>query len=71
MLSPFAHRDIGGIDIVRARVVIHVGEFDSRVVVGQDVGVAVLGPVLCHERCLLAVVQSHLCHSLEEREGEK
>ena len=37
-------------------------------VVGEDVGVAVLGSVLGHQRGLLAVFEANLRHSLKKKE---
>ena len=37
-------------------------------VVGEDVGVAVLGSVLGHQRRLLAVFEANLRHSLKKKE---
>ena len=44
---PLTHRNVAGIDVVRSRLIINEGEFDSGVVVGKDVGVPILGSVVC------------------------
>ena len=46
-------------DVVCIDIVIHRSKFDSTVIIGQDVGVAILGPVLREKRGVLAMVHTN------------
>ena len=68
------HRYVAGIDIVGARFIVNKGELHPRVVIGKNVGVAVLSSVLCHQGSLLSMLKTYLCHTLlieGERKGTR
>jgi len=60
------HRNVAGIDVIGAWLIIDERELDSWVVVGEDICVTVLSSVVRHEGRLLGMVQTNLCHSLCE-----
>ena len=58
-------------DVVCINVAVHGVKVDSAVIIGQDVGVAVLGSVLRKKRGILTMVQTNGCHSLQQRDGKE
>lgn len=57
-------RDVVGIDVIGALLPVHVHQFDTRMVVGQDVGETVLGAVDGEVGRLTALADTDVLHGL-------